>query len=146
MTKNNPAMRRVAPNSSVRRRLFSDDDTEQARIDNSSNALLEIMSRDKEEKKQQWSFDFENDRPIEGGTYTWSFAEGPYDWVGKMAEKKTTASKSVDEDEDAIRMRKENEETPKSKEDGVSVAPEIRKRKKEGDVVVKEARRKISFD
>lgn len=48
-------------NNPVRRRLFTDDLTDEARVDNFANALQEATAMERIEKMKKWNFDFKNE-------------------------------------------------------------------------------------
>ncbi|CAD1479805.1 unnamed protein product, partial [Heterotrigona itama] len=59
---------------SVRRRLFEDDGDEEtprsSAVEDNANYILEEARKNRENAKQRWNFDFENEEPLPG-RYEW---------------------------------------------------------------------------
>lgn len=134
----------IPHNPRVRRRLFEPDANDEARVDNFANILQESITRDRVEKSRKWNFDFENEVPLDG-TYEWyPVLQDRADWIGVKSDE--ICDKTHVEDEDScLRMKLENEVTPRSQE--VGDLPILRKRRRNSEVVTDKAvRRKISFE
>ncbi|XP_026318033.1 uncharacterized protein LOC113228838 [Hyposmocoma kahamanoa] len=137
-------MHRLSSNNPVRRRLFADESTDEARVDNFANELQEAFDTERIEKMKKWNFDFKNEVPLEG-TYQWCRSDGPNDWIGIETTTTIADDDDMKEEDSFIKMQAENEVTPKGNKD--EEMPLLRKRKQDvnqaGD---KGVRRRISFD
>ncbi|CAG9571919.1 unnamed protein product [Danaus chrysippus] len=127
-------------NSRIRRRLFTEDVTEEARRDNTANILLELIKMDQEKNKKKYNFDFKNEVPLEGA-YEWTKVDGYFDWAG---ENKTHIENEIPGEKTSIDIKEVNEATPRMKTE--EKQPALRKRRIDSECNFDNAvRRKIDF-
>ncbi|XP_032523047.2 uncharacterized protein LOC116774426 [Danaus plexippus] len=133
-------MRHVT-NSRVRRRLFAEDVTEEARRDNTANVLLELIKMDQEKNTKKYNFDFKKEVPLEGA-YEWSKVNGYFDWTGEKIN--TDIANVITDEKTSIDIREFNEATPRMKAE--EQQPALRKRRRDSEYNLDNAvRRKIDF-
>lgn len=135
-------MRRISPNNPVRRRLF-DGTEDETRVDNFENKLRESIEMEKKEKSEKWSFDFDNEVPL-NGPYVWHKRNGV--WIGCQINESVESTSIKKEDDDIVGIQYNNENTPHQVRNNTVSGIRARNSNMEHRVIRQSVKRKMDFD